>query len=137
MPAAWADALSVLRAPLGIYSILGNHDWWHGPVPGMPGGPEEVRRALAGIGVKVLENRRRPRSTKAASGSGSPAWPTRWPTATRRAGRSGADDLAGTLAQIRDDAPVIMLAHEPFVFRPDARPGLADAVRATRMADRS
>ena len=56
MPDAWADALSILRAPLGIYAILGNHDWWHGPVPGMPGGPEEVRRALRGIGVKLLEN---------------------------------------------------------------------------------
>ena len=23
------EALSVLRAPLGCYSVLGNHDWWH------------------------------------------------------------------------------------------------------------
>ena len=33
MPEAWAEALSVLHAPLGVHSILGNHDWWHGPVP--------------------------------------------------------------------------------------------------------
>ncbi len=60
MPGAWAEALSVLRAPLGTYAILGNHDWWHGPVPGMPGGPEEVRRALRGIGVERPGEPRRP-----------------------------------------------------------------------------
>ena len=24
----WAAALGVLRAPLGVHAILGNHDWW-------------------------------------------------------------------------------------------------------------
>ena len=27
-PQDWADALSVLRAPLGVHAVLGNHDWW-------------------------------------------------------------------------------------------------------------
>ena len=28
----------------------------------------------------------------------------------------GADDLQGSLAQLKDDAPAILLAHEPFIF---------------------
>src|SRR5471030_2816866 len=27
--AAWAGELARLKAPLGVYSILGNHDWWY------------------------------------------------------------------------------------------------------------
>ncbi len=26
----WAEALSILTAPLGVHAVLGNHDWWHG-----------------------------------------------------------------------------------------------------------
>ena len=114
-PEAWADALAGLRAPLGVYSILGNHDWWHGPVPGMPGGPEEIRRALRRIDVQVLEN-----TAVRLSKDGQPFWlagladqmarlvAPRW---TR-----GADDLAGTLKPIADEAPVLLLMHEPFLF---------------------
>ena len=35
-------------APLGVYSVLGNHDWWY------DGG--QVRRGLEENGIKVLEN---------------------------------------------------------------------------------
>jgi predicted MPP superfamily phosphohydrolase len=38
-PAAWAGELARLKAPLGVYSILGNHDWWYGIRP--------TRQALA------------------------------------------------------------------------------------------
>ena len=116
MPAAWADALSVLHAPLGTYAILGNHDWWHGPVPGMPGGPEEVKRALNGIGIRVLENEaiRVDRGGKRfwiAGLADQLAYAT-----SKHSVRRGADDLAATLKEVRDDAPVFMLAHEPYVF---------------------
>ena len=99
-----------------MFSILGNHDWWHGPVPGMPGGPEEVRRALRGIGVVVLENR-----AVAIEKDGQRFWLAG--LADQMAHRlgphrtRGADDLAGTLAQVTDDSPIVLLAHEPFVFR--------------------
>ena len=116
MPAAWADALSVLRAPLGTYAVLGNHDWWHGPVPGMPGGPDEVTRALTGIGVRVLENEavRIDRGGKRFWVAGL-ADQLAYATVKRRS-RRGADDLAAALNQVRDDAPVLMLAHEPYAF---------------------
>jgi hypothetical protein len=29
-PEVFAEALKDLRAPLGIYAVLGNHDWWFG-----------------------------------------------------------------------------------------------------------
>ena len=117
MPSAWADALSVLHAPLGTYAVLGNHDWWHGPVPGMPGGPDEVTRALDGIGVRVLENEavRIDRGGKRfwiAGLADQLAYAT-----LKRSSRRGADDLAATMKQVRDDAPVLMLAHEPYAFR--------------------
>ena len=125
MPAAWAEALAVLRAPLGTYAILGNHDWWHGPVPGMAGGPEEVRRALRAIGVRVLEN-----DVVPIDGNGRRFWlagladQLAYPKARR--GHQGAEDLPGTLRRVRDDAPIVMLAHEP-----DAFAGMPDRVSLT------
>ena len=82
----------------------------------MRGGPEEVRRALNGIGITVLENR-----AIAIEKAGQRFWLAgladqmahmAGPHKTR-----GADDLGGTLAQVADDRPVILMAHEPFVFR--------------------
>lgn len=115
MPGEWAEALSTLRAPLGTYAILGNHDWWHGPVPGMSGGAEEVRRALRSIDVKVLENDAVP-----LDWTGHRIWlaglADQMAYITRPRGHRGADDLQGTLRQVRDEGPVIMLAHEPYAF---------------------
>ena len=114
MPEEWGEALSVLRAPLGSYAVLGNHDWLHGPLPNMPGDDAVgVRNALIGANIKVLENRA-VRLTK----QGRPFWVAGLgdQLAGPRGGR-GIDDLPGTMAQIADSAPVLMLAHEPFIFR--------------------
>ena len=116
MPGAWADALSVLRAPLGTYAILGNHDWWHGPVPGMPGGPEEVRRALRAIGVRVLEN-----EAVLIDRDGKRFWLAGLKDLMAYGRMARVErivaDLSDTLRQVRDDAPVVMLVHEPNAFR--------------------
>lgn len=116
MPDEWGEALSVLKAPLGVYSVLGNHDWWHGALPGMPpDGAEGVRRALRSAGIDVLENNAL-RLTK----NGQPFWVAGLgdqigePKADWRF--RSLDDLAGTMAQIKDHAPLILLAHEPAVF---------------------
>jgi predicted MPP superfamily phosphohydrolase len=54
----WASALSGLRAPLGVLSILGNHDWWQDRAAQEAGaGPTISRTALEGVGIPVLENR--------------------------------------------------------------------------------
>ena len=45
----WAPVLAELSAPLGVYAILGNHDWWTNA--------GVVRAALSDNGIAVLENR--------------------------------------------------------------------------------
>ena len=67
-------------------------------------------------------------SSRTAAASGSPASATSWPSSSGRRKRGlrrfeGVDDLDGTLAKVTDDAPVILLAHEPDIFPrvPDAR----------------
>jgi predicted MPP superfamily phosphohydrolase len=47
-PEAIAARLTALRAPLGVFAVLGNHDWWFD-------GPR-VRRALGRVGIAVLED---------------------------------------------------------------------------------
>ena len=53
----WAPALSGLKAPLGVWSILGNHDWWEDRSAQKAGaGPTIARIALERAGIPVLEN---------------------------------------------------------------------------------
>ncbi|MEW5721627.1 MAG: metallophosphoesterase [Thermodesulfobacteriota bacterium] len=46
-----AAELARLEAPLGLYGVLGNHDFWSGPREA-----EAITRGLAGIGVRMLRN---------------------------------------------------------------------------------
>src|SRR5882762_3484112 len=86
----WAPVLAGLRAPLGVHAILGNHDWWEDKTVQREGqGPTIARRADQ---LAYLPARR-----------------------FRPVRRIGVDDLAATLAKVRDDAPMILLAHEPDV----------------------
>jgi uncharacterized protein len=115
-PSQWGEALAVLHAPLGTYAILGNHDWWHGALPGMRSdGAESIRRALRHANIKLLENQS-VRLTK----DGAPFWVAgladQMGRRVSRNGFQGLDDLPGTLHQVSDEAPIILLAHEPFIF---------------------
>jgi predicted MPP superfamily phosphohydrolase len=47
-PETTASVLGNLEAPLGVYAVLGNHDWWYD-------GPR-VREALEREGIRVLDN---------------------------------------------------------------------------------
>ncbi len=105
----WSDALSPLRAPLGVHAVLGNHDWW---VDG-PAVSEHLKR----VGIQVLENR----ATRLALPTGKHVWLAglgdQLAIPLGRGRFRGVDDLAGTLDQIADDnSPVILLAHEPDIF---------------------
>jgi len=116
-PDQWGEALSILKAPLGVYSVLGNHDWWHGAVPGLKGDEgESVRRALKHADIAVLENDvvhlRKGDQNFWVAGLGDQMAFLSGKNKSR-----GADDLPLTLAKVTDDAPIILLAHEPFVFR--------------------
>jgi predicted MPP superfamily phosphohydrolase len=113
----WAPVLAGLKAPLGVHAILGNHDWWEDKTVQWEGqGLTAARRALEAVGIPVYENDAR-RFVKA----GRPFWlaglgdqlaylPAR---RFRPVRRIGVDDLAATLGKVTDDAPVVLLAHEP------------------------
>ena len=123
----WAGALGVLRAPLGVHAILGNHDWWDDLTAQRTGrGPVHGRRVLEAVGIPVYENDavRLEKNGHAvlARRARRPAGlhPSRRKRAFRRF--EGVDDLPGTLAKITDDAPVVLLAHEPDIFPRCSRP---------------
>jgi predicted MPP superfamily phosphohydrolase len=103
----WAAELARLEAPLGIWAILGNHDWWHDL--------EGVRSALGKVRIPILENDvvlLGPEGQKfwlAGLGDQLAHWIGR--------GRfQGVDDLPGTMAKVQTDDPVVLLAHEPDIF---------------------
>ncbi len=112
-----APTLGQLRAPLGVYAILGNHDWWDDPVAQKRKGPGPVHSTavLEAAGIPVLVNR----AVRIAGAGGFWLAGLDSQRAFRRKtsqSRSGFDDLPGTLAQVSDDAPVVLLAHEPDIF---------------------
>ena len=115
----WAPVLAGLKAPLGVHAVLGNHDWWEDFAVQRAGhGVPVARRAMEAAGIPVHENDA-VRLTK----GGRPFWvaglgdqlaflPAR---RFRKTGRFGTDDLGATLSKVADDAPVVLLAHEPDV----------------------
>ncbi len=117
-PDEWGEAMSVLAAPLGVFGVLGNHDIWHGVLPGVKGDEgATVTRTLAHAGVRVLDN-----DAVRVSKDGRGVWIAGladqmydWDRANRK--WIGRDDIDGTLKRVTDDAPVILLAHEPFIFQ--------------------
>ena len=116
----WSKALATLKAPLGVHAIMGNHDWWEDRTAQMNGGGDTFgHRALTEAGISVYSNRA-VRLEKDGHGfwlAGLEDQLALLPG--RKWGRSrmqGLDDLDGTLAQVSDDAPVVLLAHEPDIF---------------------
>jgi hypothetical protein len=133
----WSAALAGLKAPLGVHAVLGNHDWWddHAAQRAQKG-PIVGRIELERHGVRVYENDavRLEKGGRAfwLAGLGDqialfenqgprgviPAAHTASSSLMGAPGRRvfGVDDLPGTMARIKDDAPVILLAHEPDIF---------------------
>ena len=117
----WAPVLAGLRAPLGVHAILGNHDWWSDATVQREGqGLTVSRRALEAAGIPVYEN-----DVTRLTKDGRPFWlaglgdqlayvPAR---RFRPIRRIGVDDLSATLAKVTDEAPLILLAHEPDIAR--------------------
>jgi predicted MPP superfamily phosphohydrolase len=120
-PEQWAEALSILEAPLGVHAILGNHDWWDDVDAQRSGrGPVVGRRMLESFGIPVYENDA-VRIEKGGhafwlAGLGDQLAFAKVVRRRQRKGAKGIDDLSGTLAKVTDDAPVILLAHEPDIF---------------------
>jgi uncharacterized protein len=99
----WMAPLKELHAPLGVYAVLGNHDWWCGEAP-------LIRRSFEKAQIHLLENA----AVRIKRGQ-DPFWLAG--LADQLAfGNRGADDLAGTLRQLNDDLPALLLVHEPYIF---------------------
>lgn len=91
-----AEALRPLRARLGVYAVLGNHDHWTGQT-------RLIRQVLARRGVEVLVN------GSARFSHDSVDW---WLCGVDDVW-SGGPDLRATLAGARRDAFRVLLCHEP------------------------
>ncbi|MFO1147411.1 MAG: metallophosphoesterase [Alsobacter sp.] len=116
---AWARPLGRLSARLGVHAVLGNHDWWADEaVQRSRSGLPQAARALEEAGIPVLHNRAVRLSVAGArlwlAGLGDQEAFNRSSEPAERFG--GVDDLPGTLAQVPENASVILLAHEPDVF---------------------
>lgn len=118
--ADWARALGALRAPLGVYAILGNHDWWNDDRAQLLGrGPTGARIALEHAGIPVLEN-----DAVKLSKMGEAFWIAGLGDqeaflhagSRRLRNTAGVDNLDAILDNVSDDAPVVLLAHEPDIF---------------------
>ncbi len=109
-----APVLAGLSAPHGVYAVLGNHDWWDDLNAQRRGGlPNLYAEALQANGIRVLSNEavKLPEAGVWVAGL-EDQLAVRGPD-----GRwQGLDDLPGTLSQIDDADPVILMAHEPDIF---------------------
>ncbi|WP_170587306.1 metallophosphoesterase [Ruegeria arenilitoris] len=116
-PVAMADITSVLAgltARHGVFAVLGNHDWWDDTAAQRRGGgPNLYADALAANGIPVLSN-----SAQKLDDPG--IWlaglEDQLAIVEGNGRYRGLDDLSGTLRQITDDAPVVLMAHEPDIF---------------------
>lgn len=112
-----AEAASALKAKLGTFAIMGNHDWWDDlAAQKLGGGPTIGQLAFENVGIPVLENKAL-RLLK----NDQPFWLSGTASLvaikTKTRGRfEGRHDLEATLAQVTDDAPIIHMAHEPDLF---------------------
>jgi hypothetical protein len=89
-----ARRLAGLRARLGVFAVLGNHDWQNAGA--------EMAAALREAGITVLENDVVDAGPLHVAGLADL--------------RTREPDVAGTLARVPEGAPVIVLSHDPDLF---------------------
>ena len=90
--------LGRLEAPMGVYAVLGNHDWWwDGP---------EMRRLLTDQGITVLEDA----SERVDAGP-----QALWIAGLEDLWTENAD-LAASIGRAGTEAPLILLTHNPDIF---------------------
>lgn len=97
-PEVFAPILKNFSAPLGVYSVLGNHDWWYDGT--------RVRQVLEQNGIKVLEN-----EALKVERNGTSFWLVGFADLWTRPQR-----ILETLAQAPQNAPLIALTHNPDIF---------------------
>jgi uncharacterized protein len=92
------ELLGRLRAPLGVYAVLGNHDYW--------AGGDYIAARLASVGIRALRNE----AERMVAPDGSPWWLVGTDSASR-----GHDDLEQAFACLPPRGFRLLLAHEPEV----------------------
>jgi uncharacterized protein len=97
-PEVFAPILKDFHAPLGVYSVLGNHDWWFDG--------ERVRAALEANGIRVLENDVVPIEARGKSFR-LLGLPDLWTRTSR---------IHPALENVPEGDPIIALAHNPDIF---------------------
>jgi predicted MPP superfamily phosphohydrolase len=97
-PEVFGPILKDFRAPLGVYSVLGNHDWWYSGA--------KVRKALEQNGIKVLEN-----ESAKVDARGTSFWLVGLADLWTRPQR-----IADTVAAVPEGQAVIALTHNPDIF---------------------
>jgi len=97
-PEQMTAILKDLKAPLGVYAVLGNHDWYFDG--------ERVRKAFETDGIKILENE----SAELRDGNQSIALVGLADAWTRP------QDIDGTIANAPIGVPVIAITHNPDSF---------------------
>jgi len=97
-PEVFAAILKDFHAPLGVYSVLGNHDWWWDG--------RSVRRGLEANGIKVLEDEVVQLNVKGGS-----LWLVGLADLWTRP-----QHIAETLAKVPEGEQVIALTHNPDIF---------------------
>jgi predicted MPP superfamily phosphohydrolase len=110
------EVLKGLRAPHGVHTVLGNHDWWDDvQVQRFRRGLPRIARTLSGAGLSVLHN-----SAVKTGFRGQGFWVagcgSLWAFDEGGGRYLGANDIARTLAAVTDRDPVVLLCHEPDIF---------------------
>jgi predicted MPP superfamily phosphohydrolase len=89
------EVLSALTAPLGVYGVLGNHDYWHGVA--------ETRAGMKSAGVTELTN--------------AGVWVTKGSDRFRLAGVddlwTGRSDVSAALGEATRDDACLLVSHNP------------------------
>ena len=106
-PEAIAHGLAPLRAPLGVFAVLGNHDWWNNG--------DQTRQAFEANGIVVLEE-----SSRRIEHAGAAFFVVGLADQLTRPSNPTA-----ALAMLPPGAPTLLVVHEPDVFETFPRLGLA------------
>lgn len=105
-PELFAPQLKGLHAPLGVYAVLGNHDWWYNG--------KRVRQALEQNGLRVLDD-----EVAEIQFRGTTFWLAGLADLWTRPQR-----VEETIAKIPEGQTIIALTHNPDIF-----PSLPDRVK--------
>jgi predicted MPP superfamily phosphohydrolase len=97
-PEVFGAVLKDLHAPLGVYSVLGNHDWWYEG--------NKVRRGLEANGIRVLDD-----EVLEINGRGTSFWLAGLADLWTRP-----QHIEQTINKIPLGQPVIALTHNPDIF---------------------